>query len=327
MKRLAKAAAIALALAIVASAAPAEAKTQLKLGTLAPPRSPWGKVFKTWAKAVEQKTNGEVEVIWLWNGTAGPETAMVGKIRSGQLSGAAITAVGLSDIHKPIVALQMPGVFSNWTELDKARNQLIPEFEAAMKQAGFHLAGFGDVGMSRIMSKGYAVRVPGDLKGRHPSVITEDAIYPKVFEVIGGVSPVPGSVTAFLPKLNSGAIDTMITPALAAEQLQWAPRLDHINTVTTGFNIGAVVLSQKQLEQLSADQREIVTSTGKQAAAALTQRIRQADDEAYGRMKKKMKTHTPTGAEEAEWKKVFKAACQRLKGALPGDVLTKIGAC
>lgn len=305
----------------------AEAKTQLKMGTLAPARSPWGKVFKTWAKAVEQKTNGEVEVVWLWNGTAGPENAMVGKIRSGQLAGAAVTAVGLSDIHKPIVALQMPGVFANWTELDKARNQLVPDFETAMKAAGFHLGGFGDVGMSRIMSKGFPVRVPTDLKGHHPSMISEDAIYPKVFEVIGGVSPVPGSVTSFLPKLNSGAIDVMITPSLAAEQLQWAPRLDHISTLTTGFNIGAVVLSQKQLEALSADQREIVTSTGRQAAAALTQRIRAADEEAYGRLKGKMKVHTPSAAEEAEWKKVFKSACQRLKGALPGDVLGKIGAC
>lgn len=309
------------------SAGRAEAKTQLKFGTLAPPRSPWGKVFKTWAKAVEQKTGGEVEIVWLWNGTAGPERAMVGKIRSGQLGGAAVTAVGLSDIHKPIVALQMPGAFGSWAELDRARDKLIPEFEAAMRKAGFVLGGFGDVGMARIMSRGFAVKVPADLKGRHPSVITEDAIYPKVFEVIGGVSPVPGSVTTFLPKLNSGAIDVMITPPLAAEQLQWAPRLDHLNTLTTGFNIGAIVLSQKQFDALPADQREVVASTGKQAAAALTQRIRAADDEAYGRLKRKMATHSPSPAEQAEWKKVFRSACARLKAALPGDVLGKIGAC
>ena len=221
----------------------------------------------------------------------------------------------------------IPGAFASWSDLDRARNQLIPEFETAMRQAGFVLGGFGDVGMSRIMSRGFAVKVPSDLKGKHPSMITEDAIYPKVFEVIGGVSPVPGSVTSFLPKLNSGAIDVMITPPLAAEQLQWAPRLDHLNTLTTGFNIGAIVLSQKQFDALPADQREILGSTGKQAALALTERIRAADDEAYGRLKRKMATHSPSPAEEAEWKRTFKQACERLKAALPGDVLGKIGAC
>src|SRR5947207_11787534 len=79
----------------------AHAKATIRIGTLAPKHSPWGKVFSAWAKAVEDKTKGDVEVQWLWNGTAGPESNMVGKIKSGQITGAAITAVGLSSIHKP----------------------------------------------------------------------------------------------------------------------------------------------------------------------------------------------------------------------------------
>lgn len=315
------------ALIVMGAASVAQAKTTLRFGTLAPPRSPWGKVFKTWAKAVDKKTNGEVKVVWLWNGTAGPEKAVVGKIRSGQLSGAAITAVGLAEIHKPILALQMPGAFSSWGELDKARDKLTPDFEDAMKKAGFYLGGFGDVGIGRVMSKGFAVNVPNDLKGKHPGVIADDIIAPKIYEVIGGVSPVPSEVTSFLPKLNSGAIDVMNTPSLAAEQLQWASRLDHINTARTGFGIGAVVMSQKELDKLPADQREVVTSTGQMAAKALTKRIRAADEESFARLKKKMEAHDPTDAEKAEWKKVFKQACERLKGAIPGDVLSKIGAC
>ncbi len=315
------------ALIVMGSASVAQAKTTLKVGTLAPSQSPWGKVFKTWSKAVDKKTNGEVKLVWLWNGTAGPEKAVVGKIRSGQLSGAAITAVGLAEIHKPIIALQMPGAFSSWSELDKARAKLTPDFEKAMEKSGFFLGGFGDVGIARVMSKGFAVNVPSDLKGKHPGVIADDIIGPKIYEVIGGVSPVPSEVTSFLPKLNSGAIDVMNTPSLAAEQLQWASRLDHINTARIAFGIGALVLSQKELDKLPADQREVVTSTGKLAAKALTRRIRAADEKSFERLKKKMTAHDPTAAETAQWKKVFKQACERLKGAIPGDVLSKIGAC
>src|SRR3972149_5954007 len=102
------AALVAASFVVTGTAGMAHAKNTLKMATLAPPRSPWGKVFRTWSKAVDQKTKGEVTVDWLWNGTAGPESAVVGKIKSGQIAGGAITAVGLAAIDKRFLALQMP---------------------------------------------------------------------------------------------------------------------------------------------------------------------------------------------------------------------------
>ncbi len=40
-----------------------------------------------------------------------------------------------------------------------------------------------------------------------------------------------------------------------------------------------------------------------------------------------MTVHVQTDAERAEWEKVYKKACQRVKTAMPGDVLQKIGYC
>ena len=40
-------------------------------------------------------TNGELVLDFQWNGQAGDEVLMVQKIRSGQLDGAAVTAIGL----------------------------------------------------------------------------------------------------------------------------------------------------------------------------------------------------------------------------------------
>ncbi len=302
-------------------------KTTLRLATLAPPRSPWGKVFKALAKSVDNKAKGKIEIRWLWNGTAGPERAVVGKIKSGQITGAAITAVGLADIHKPILALQMPGAFASWAALDKARDDNAPAFEAAIAKEGFHLSGWGDVGIGRVMSKGFVVKTPADMRGKHPGMIREDIIAPKVYEVIGGVQGVPESVMGFLPKLNSGTIDILNTPALAAEQLQWASRLDHMNVNPTYYGMGAMVMSQKELDKLTADEKKIVQDEGKVANQVLRKTIRGEDDAAFARLQKSMTTHTPTDAEKAEWKKIFNEACKRLKSSMPGDVLSKIGAC
>ncbi|MCK6532051.1 MAG: TRAP transporter substrate-binding protein DctP [Polyangiaceae bacterium] len=328
MVRKVLAAALAAGFVFLGTAGVAQAKSTLKMATLAPKRSPWGKVFTTWSKAVAKKTGDEVEVEWLWNGTGGPEGGVVGKIKSGQLAGAAITGVGLASIDKRFIALQMPGAFSSWSALDTAREKLAGEIVADEElKKKFHIAGFGDVGIGRVMSKGFAVKVPDDLKGKHPGMISEDIIAPKVYEAIGGVSGVPSPVTGFLPKLNSGAIDVMNTPSLAAEQLQWASRLDHINTAETYFGIGAVLMSQKALDGLTADQREILKTTGKQASDALTKKIRSADAAAFERLKKKMTVHEATDAEKAAWKAVFKKACENLKSSIPGEALTKVGAC
>jgi len=305
----------------------AEAKSTVRIATLAPKHSPWGKVFSAWAKAVDEKTKSDVEIQWLWNGTAGPESSMVGKIKSGQITGAAITAVGLSAIHKPIVALQMPGAFKTWADLDKARALLKDDFDKSMNDAGFYVGGWGDVGIARTYSKGFEVRVPDDLKGKAPGLIAQDLIAPKVYEAIGGVTPKPADVVEFLPLLNSGAVNVLSTPSLAAEQLQWASRLDHVSTGTDYFGVGAVVLSDAEMKKLPADEQEILKKTGTAASAALTKIIRKEDDGAFERLKSKMTVHVQTDAEKAEWDKVFKKACQRVKSALPGDVLAKIGYC
>jgi TRAP-type C4-dicarboxylate transport system substrate-binding protein len=299
----------------------------IRMATLAPKHSPWGKVFSAWAKAVDNKTNGAVEVQWLWNGTAGPESSMVGKIKSGQITGAAITATGLSSIHKPIIALQMPGAFKSWAERDRARDALKGDFDAAITKAGFYVSGWGDVGTGHMLSKGFSIVRPDDLKGKTPGHVANDLIGPKVFEAIGGITAKPGDVVEFLPMLSSGAINALTAPSLAAEQLQWTSQLDHMNTGVIGFGVGAVVLSESALAKLGAENREIMETTGKAANLALTKIIRGEDDAAFERLKKKMTVHEMSDAERAEWEKVWKKACQRVKTALPGDVLEKIGYC
>jgi TRAP-type C4-dicarboxylate transport system substrate-binding protein len=98
---LALAAALLLSVPGAASADPAV----LKIGTLAPADSPWGQVFKVWKKSVEERTSGGVELQFFWNAQQGDESAMVGKIRTGQLDGAAIAAAGLGQIDKQVLVL------------------------------------------------------------------------------------------------------------------------------------------------------------------------------------------------------------------------------
>src|SRR5271165_4653091 len=149
-KLLATFATVAFALGISAAA---DAATTLKFGTLAPGDSAWGKEFKKWAKDVSDDTNGELILDFQWNGQAGDEVLMVQKMRSGQLDGAAVTAIGLAQTGvQDVLLFQMPGLFANWNKLDAARNAMKPELDKQFHDKGFTVLGWGDIGAAKVMS-------------------------------------------------------------------------------------------------------------------------------------------------------------------------------
>lgn len=306
-------------------APPAHAAEVLRVGTLAPKSSPWGQVFSVWEKAVNEKSGGRLELQFFYSGQQGDEAAMVGKMKSGQLDGAAVTAVGLGKIYKPIAALQLPGLFASWAKLDNARSALKGEFEKGAGDAGFSILGWGDVGAVRTLSKGFAVRAPDDLKGKKPSMWRDDLIQPVLYQVVVGVTPVPLNVPEVLPQLNAGAINVVTAPALAAEQLQWSSRLDTVVAEASAFAIGGIVFASKRLDALPADLRAIVVDTGKVAAAALGTRIRNEDGAAFERLKGKMKVVTLSAAERAAWDGVFKQVRQRLaQGTFSPELIARL---
>jgi TRAP-type C4-dicarboxylate transport system substrate-binding protein len=303
--------------ALVAAADP----VVLKVGSLAPRESPWGQVLRVWVKAVKEKTKGEVQIEIFWNATQGDEPAQMSKMKTGQLDGAIVSAVGLGLVDADVNVLQLPGIFPNWEKLDVAREALRPHFEKTFSAAGFELVGWGDVGLDRLMSKGYPIRSPDDLKGKRPWIWREDPVLPPVFQ-LAGVVPVPTSVPEALPELSTGNINAMSVSALAAEQLQWSSRLDFVNLMVVAPNIGGLVLSKARLEALKPEYRAVVLETGKVACKALTERIRGEDAAALERLKKRMTVVESTPAEAEAWKKLFAEARARLaKGTFSADLV------
>lgn len=292
---------------------------------MAPKASMWGQVYRVWEKAVDEKSGGRMKLEVYYNGVQGDEGAMVSKLKAGQLDAAALTSVGLSKVYRPILALQLPGLFRTWEKLDQARNAMSPQFEKGLADAGFTLGGWGDVGVVRMMTHGFAVRVPSDLRGKKPLTWRDDVIGPALYQVIGGVTPVPLSAAEVLGNLNTGAIDVLSAPAIAAEQLQWAPKLTHIAAEGAVMAIGGMIFRTPRLDALPKDLLEILQSTGKVAGSALSTRIRKEDAAAYDRLKGKMTVVTLTEDEKKQWAQVLIETGKRLsQGTFAPELINKL---
>jgi TRAP-type C4-dicarboxylate transport system substrate-binding protein len=307
---------------------------EIKLGTLAPKDSAWGTVFRLWAKAVSEKTGGEVQLTWFYNAQQGDEVEMIGKARSKQIAGGAFTATGLSAIYPSVIALQMPGLFNTWKQLDDVRDATKTKFEAGIDAAGFKILGWGDVGIGHIMfrpdnGKGEPVkpdiRVPENLKAYNTFSISGDAIGAKFLEKVGIASPKSLSVPAILPSISGrekGSIDVITTPAIAADQLQWAPQVTHVVDMPVGFGIGGLVINKEIFNSLSPKAKAVLEETGVNAGLALSGRIRDLDERAWKQAKTDKKVITLTDDEKAKWQAKFKEVRDSMKtdGKVNADV-------
>lgn len=302
------------AVSVLLASGRADAGVTLKIGTLAPGDSAWGRELKKWGAAVAAETNGDVMLDFAWNGQAGDEKLMVEKIRSGQLDAAAVTSIGLAQTGvMNVLAFQLPGLFSNWAQLDRARNLVKDDLERDFEAKGFTVLGWGDVGAAKTMSIGFEVRTPHDLQGKGVFMLPGDPISPAVFATVGGLTPRELAVPEILPHLGAD-VNVITVPPLVAEQLQWASRITHINTTTTTFAIGAFLMSSARLRSLTDAQRASFLERGREVNDRLSHTIRNLDAQAFARMKATKIAYDPTDAEKAQWKPVFESVAKQLCG-------------
>ncbi len=312
---------ISLGLAVTAEAS----AHKLRIATLAPKNSSWGKVFVKWQKKIKKKTDGALELEVYFNAVQGNEDSMVSKMKTGQLDGAALTALGLSQIYKNVLVLQLPGIVDSWENLDKVRASMQTEIEEGFDKEGFRILGWGDVGLSRQFSKGFAIKRPSDVKGKRPLVWRNEPVGPLVYSLIGGVVPVPLGVPEVLPALRSGTINIINAPALAAEQLQWTPNLDHVGANVTVCAIGGTIFRKKALDDLPSDVRDKFDALQKKAAKKSSKKIRKLDAEAYERIAKKMTVVDLSDDDKKEWEKILRKAVQKLaQGTYPKELVDRV---
>jgi TRAP-type C4-dicarboxylate transport system substrate-binding protein len=305
------------AAALTGVAGSARATTIIKIGTLAPGDSPWGKEFKRWANDVSKDTNGDVELDFQWNGQAGDETLAVEKIRSGQLDGAGVSSLGLAQTGvTDMIIFSAPGVFANWAKLDTVRDALRGDLDKQFEAKGFRVVGWMDAGAAKTMTVGFQLQNPTELRGKGVFFTNGDPIAPKIYSVIGGITPKLFGIADILPGLSNGAINVVTIPPLVVEQLQWAPHITDMCTQTVQFYIGGIVMSSQRMQSLPQASRDALVKRGAEMTDRLTKSIRNLDAQAFARLKASKKAYDLSEGSRKAWADVFQKVNQQLRGTL-----------
>lgn len=294
--------------------AKAQAETTLKIATLAPKGSTWFKALDQTRREVKKLTDGAVAMKIYPGGTMGDEPAMIRKMRTGQLDGAAVTNVGLGAINKQLLMLQMPMLFRNYAELDRVRDAMSDKFEGLLEAEGFIMDGnWGDVGFTYLFSN-TPIRVPDDAKKTKMWVWDTDPVSREVMKVTG-VNAVPLAVPDVMSSLQTGLIDAYLNSPYGAIALQWYTKARYITNLKLAMTIGGSVLTTAGWNKLSDEHKEILHTVSQSKHKALLKRIRSDN-------KKAMKALVDKGIEVIEpqdfgaWKSVADTVRNNLTGSV-----------
>lgn len=306
---------VLLLIALLLASTTASAQRVLSMATLAPAGSTWMRVFEAANRELRRRTGGQLSMRWYPGGVQGDEAEVVRKIRSGRLDGAAITAVGLGQIHRPVLAFQLPGMFDTPEQLVRARDALRPELDAAFEAQGFVLLGFGGVGSPRLLSR-RPIRTPADLRQAHPWQWRDDLILPALYQEVGATG-VPLQVPEVLSAIQTNRVDTVIASPLAAVALQWAASMQYMSDRSPAASLGAIVLSRRQFQSLPPDQQQILREVIAQYDLLLARNVRRDDEQAAQVLQQRgVQVITLTDAERAQWMALFDRVRARLAGTI-----------
>lgn len=303
----------------MALATPAEAKdVKVKLGTLAPEGSPWHSIMKRLGERMKEASGGKVTMTIYAGGVAGDEGDMVRKMRVGQLNAATITNIGLGQITRSTVALQIPMAIQSYDELDYVREKMGQKIAAEIEKNGFVVLTWGDAGWVHFFSKTPAIS-PEDFKKLKLSTWSGDPAADRAWKG-AGFTTVPLSSTDVMSALSSNLVEAFATTPLYAETAQWYTQAKYMVALNWTPLNGATIMTKAKWDEIDPAVREKIREVALEEGRALNGEVRKLGEKSIKAMTDRgLKVTTPDAATVEAWRKTAELAYPEIRGKVVPD--------
>ena len=297
----------------------------IKFATVTPEGTTWMSVMREYDKTIREESGGRMGFKIYPGMSQGDEKDYLRKIKLGQLHSAGVSGNGLTTIAPNVRILDSPFLFKSYPEVDTIYRSFEQELNQAIEANGFVNLGWAEVGFVYVFSN-TPVRTPEDMKSVKMWMWEGDPIAEAVFKTIN-LHPIPLALTDVLTSLQTGLVNAVYTPPLAAIGLQWFSRVKYMLNLPLANAAGAVVISKKKFDELPPDLREILVRNGKKYMKKLTELSRQDNEKAIETLKKNGITviDPPSNRTLESYDEVGKKARRLCVGKLyPEDLLNRV---
>ncbi len=292
----------------------AAGSTQLRIATVAPAGSSFHKRLQSLGTEWSKGPGGASMNIYA--GTQGGELQIVRRMRVGQLQGAMLSSVGLSQIDNSVTALQyMPLLFRNWEDVDAVRERLRPQLEDRLRKAGYVVLFWGDGGWVRYFSRRPIHKI-ADMKSMRVYASSGDPESVELFK--NYFTPVVLEPDQILLGLRNGMIDALPIPPILANFSQVPTYAPYMLDLRWAPITGALVVTERAWKQLDPTTQAWLRETSERAGVEMRRASRVEDEQTIQVMKEKQGLKITTLSPEAdrEWRAEIARMYPRVRGAI-----------
>lgn len=297
-------------LLLVTLAAPASAVV-FKIATLSPDGSTWMKLLRSAGDEIADKTDNRVTFKFYPGGVMGDDQAVLRKIRAGQLHGAVLTAGGLTQTYGDIQLYNLPMAFESMAEVDYVRERMDASLFEGLREKGYVGFGFAEVGFAYAMSKA-EVRTLAEIRAQKVWVPDGDPGSELAISAFG-VSPIPLSIADVLSGLQTGLINGVAVPPIAAIALQWHTQLSYALDVPLLYVYGTLAVRDRQFNKLSEADQGVFYSVMSEAVSQVNARSRVDHERAVEVLAQQgIEWNSPAEGQVSSWQETSAVAEQTL---------------
>jgi len=257
--------------------------TTIKIGSIAPKRSPWDDALRILNVKWQEITHGEVELKIYPGSIAGNEADTLRKMRIGILGGGVFTNRGLTKIYSDIYVLNIPFLITSNQELDYVLEKMKPVFEKGIEQKGFKLIIWSIAGWVHVFSK-KEVLYPEDLKKHKLSFTTGEPELEQAWKR-SGYHIVPNDLKDLMMALQSGMVDSFYLTPLVAASGQYFPLAPNMCSLKIAPVVGGIVVTQKIWDKVPDQYKKDMLQAAQEICENLNNDRTNLEEEAVRTMK------------------------------------------
>ncbi|MCB1046211.1 MAG: TRAP transporter substrate-binding protein DctP [Calditrichaeota bacterium] len=309
---------LALACLVSRPALAEDPATLIKFATVAPRNSTWMNIMEELDTEVRSATANRVGFKFYPGGVQGDELDVIRKIKINQIQAAGFTGVGLGAIQPAARILDLPFLFTTAEQVDAVREGMFDRFASLFREKNFELLGWAEVGFVHFFSQ-QPIRTLDDLRQQKMWLWEGDPLASAYFKELG-LKPVPLALPDVLTSFQTGLINAAYASPYGASVLQWQSRVNHVSDLAMANASGAVLVSDKAWNKLSAADQVTVRQIARKHLRRLTLESRRENQEAMDAFLKA--GITQINSSESEHAR-FEEIGTRVQNALAGDLYSR----
>jgi len=301
-----------LTVAIYLIAAPLAAAT-IKIGSIAPERSPWDKTLNQIAIEWAKITGGEVQLKIYPGGITGGELDMQRKMRVGTLGGGVFTNMGIMKIEHDVLVLNTPFLFDSEPEFNFVFDKIRPIFEKKLEERGFKVIIWTMAGWVHFFSKDKVIN-PEEMKKYKISFTTGEPEFEQAWKKMG-FQVVPQELNDVLMALQSGMVTAFYLPPLFAGSGQYFALAPHMLDLKMAPLVGGLVISDRIWKSIPERFHQPMLTAAEKAANNLYAKTMELERETLKVMVENgLKIHSPAPDTLAKWRTISQTGMEELIG-------------